>query len=314
MSGKCLSVLLLAGLAAPTQAQGFGQDDDPGLYIAPAKELSFFAHAQGDAYLPARSAGRQGGRVASYGLKTRIGAEIPVDDDTDVTVVVGQTSMGYDFRSWNDFGPGRGDPIDYGLRLELASIFSHQIDEDWSLFGGAYVTTSGEVEALFDDSFTYGGSFGLKHHFHEELSVGLAIVVFGQMEDYTLVFPMPTLNWQIDNYWHIDIGKTLTDLPGAEITYKINDVWTVGVSAALDIYQFRLEDDNNALANGVLEDEAVPVYFMTTYSTDPNFSVTGLIGSAFYRELTLRNNSGNKVGSQRLEPNFALGINCEYRF
>lgn len=314
MSGKCLSVLLLAGIAAPLHAQGFGEGEDPGLYIAPAKDVRFFAHAHGDAYLPARAAGRRGGHVSSTSLKTRLGAEFPVDEDTDVTVVVGQTSVGYDFSSFDDFGAGRGDPIDYGVRLELASTFVHNIDREWSIFGGAYINTSGEVEALFDDSFTYGGTFGLMHHFHEDLSVGVAVIVFSQMEDYLGVFPIPTVRWQIDDYWNLNIGETSTGIPGAEITHEINDDWSVGLSGGVDFIQFRLEDDNNALADGVLEDTAVPVMFLTTWSPEPNVSISGRIGTVYYRELKLLNDSGDTIGSQRLKPNFAMGIDFEYRF
>ena len=83
MSVKSLSVLLLAGLAAPTLAQSFGDEEDVGIQIAPEREIRFFATGNADFYSTAQSRGRFGGELTSASLDAAITAAIPVDEQTD---------------------------------------------------------------------------------------------------------------------------------------------------------------------------------------------------------------------------------------
>lgn len=316
MSFKAISVLLLAGLAAPALSQSFGDEDDVGIEIAPEKRISFFAKGHLDAYSEAQTRGPRGGKLSSITLETAVTAAIPIDEQNDMTVSLGQASTGYDFNNFRAFGTNAPiDLIDYGLALSLSATATHHIDKEWSLFGGAAVNSEGEIGADFGDTLTFGGFFGLMHHFHEDLSVGIAIGAFSQLEDDVTAFPVPTVRWQIDDYWRLVAGATPTrNQPGVEITYHINDIWEVGASITYDHKQFRLDEEDDTLPDGVIEDAAVPVMFITTWSPEPNFSVSGRIGSVVYRKLNLRNTSGDGVGEATLDPNFSLGISAEYRF
>ncbi len=316
MSLKALSVLLLAGLAAPALAQSFGDENDVGIQIAPEKQIRFFATGNADAYTPGQTRGPRGGKLSSLTLETTIVGAIPVDEQTDMTVSLGQASTAYDFDNFRAFGTASGvDPIDLGLGLNLGVTATHSFDKQWSLFGGAAVRSSGEVGADIDDTLTFGGFFGLMHHFHEDLSVGIAIAAFSQLEDSANIFPVPTVRWQIDDYWRFTAGNTPTSgQPGVEITYHLNEAWEVGASATYDAKQFRFEDDNSTLPAGVLEDSGIPVMFITTWSPEPNFRVSGRVGSVVYREIDLRNSSGTGVGRATMEPAFAMGVSAEFEF
>ncbi len=316
MSVKAISVLLLAGLAAPAFSQSFGDEDDVGIEIAPEKRISFFAKGHVDGYSEGQSRGPRGGKLSSLTLETAVTAAIPIDEQNDMTVSLGQTSTGYDFNDFRAFGTSSPiDIIDYGLDLSLSATATHQIDKEWALFGGASIHSEGEIGADFGDTLTFGGFFGLMHHFHEDLSVGLAVGAFSQLEDDVTVFPVPTVRWQIDDYWRLVAGATPTrNQPGVEITYHLNETWEVGASITYDHKQFRLDEEDDTLPDGVIEDAAVPVMFITTWSPEPNFSVSGRIGSVVYRKVNLRNTDGDGVGEATISPSFALGISAEYRF
>ncbi|MCA9273482.1 MAG: hypothetical protein KDA31_10580 [Phycisphaerales bacterium] len=315
MSVKSLSVLLLAGLAAPTLAQSFGDEEDVGIQIAPEREIRFFATGNADFYSTAQSRGRFGGELTSASLDAAITAAIPVDEQTDATLTFSQTSTGYDFDNFNDFGGGRTDPIDYGLRVGFSGTIRHSIDPQWSLFGGANIDSSGEIGADIGDSITFGGFFGIMHHVHEDLSLGLAIGGFSQLEDDFSFFPIPTIQWQIDDYWNFVAGATPTNgKPGVEIAYHLNDAWQVGGSATFDFKQFRLKDDNSDLPDGVFRDWSIPLMFITTWSPEPRFSISGRIGAVVYREVSLRDTNEVGRGSTILNPSFGFGVSGEYRF
>ncbi len=314
MPVKSLSILLLAGLACPALAQSFGDEEDLGIQIAPEKEIRFFATGSADYYSAARNRGRTGGQLASATLDAAITAAIPIDEQTDATLTFSQSSTGYDFDSFGAFGAA-SDPIDFGLRVGLGGTITHSFDPQWSIFGGARLNSSGEIGADFGDTLTYGGFVGLMHHFHEDLSIGLAIGGFSKLEDDFNLFPIPTIQWQIDDYWRFVLGATSTaGQPGAEITYFINDKWEVGGSITYDFKQFRLEEDNNDLPDGVFEDWSVPIMFITTWKPEPNLSVSGRIGAVVYREVSLRDTNEVNRGDTILDPAFSLGISAEYKF
>lgn len=315
MSARALSVLLLAGLAQPALAQSFGDDEDTGIEIAPEKQIRFFANASADSSTGGRSRGRFGGQLDSYSLDASVTAAIPVDESTDATLTLGQTSTAYLFDSFGSFGGGRNDPIDYGLRYGLSGTITHAIDREWMAFGGAAVNSTGEVGADFDETLTFGGYAGLMYHVHEDLSVGVALGGFSQLEDDFSFFPVPTLHWQIDDYWRLVVGGgTTTGQPGAEITYHLNDAWEVGLSATYDRKQFRLEDDNDDVPGGVFEDVSVPIALLVTWQPEPNLKVSGSIGSMVYREVNLQSDTGDGQGEAAISPSFLVGIYAEYSF
>ena len=315
MSVKSLSVLLLAGLAAPTLAQSFGDEEDVGIQIAPEKEIRFFATGNASFYSAAQSRSRAGGELTSASITGAINAAIPVDEQTDATLSFSHTSTGYDFNNFGSFGGGRTDPIDYGMQYTLSGTITHTFDPQWSLFGGARIKSSGEVGADFGDTLTFGGFAGLMYHVHEDLSIGLAVSGFSQLEDDFELFPIPTIRWQIDDYWRFVLGATpTTGQPGAEITYHLNDAWEVGGSITLDHKEFRLEEDNDELPDGVFEDWGIPIMFITTWKPEPNWSVSGQLGAVVYREVNLRDTNNNRRGDAILDPAFGIGISAEYRF
>lgn len=316
MSVKAIAALLLAGLpAASALTQSFGDPEDTGVEIAPEREVRFFATAHGDVVSGGRSRGRFSGKLTSGSIFTGITALVPVDEQTDATVTLSQTSTGYDFSSFGSFGGGRTDPIDYGLSVSLFASANHAIDQEWSIFGGATVNSEGEVGADFDETLTFGGFLGIAYNFHEDLTVGLALGGFTQLEDDFSFFPVPTVRWQIDDYWRLVLGRAPTlGQPGAEITHHLNDAWEVGLSATYDYRQFRLEDDNDDVPGGVFEDASIPVYFIATWSPEPRLRLSGRIGSVVYRELNLRSQNGDGAGETVMDPTFAVGVSLEYVF
>lgn len=315
MPGKTLAVLALTGLALQAHAQEFETDDDPGIRIAPAKTLSFFGEAHADAWFNADNNGRGGGEVGTYSATTKVTMLVPIDDQTDTIFSIGQTSTGYNFTGFGGFGGGRTDPIDFALKTEITGRIIHALDENWSFFGGAQAAFTGEPGADFDDALTFGGLGGVRYQVHEDLTIGVAIAVKTRLEDDALVFPVPVVEWQIDDYWHLHLGgDTSSGDPGAELTYELNDEWDLGVSVTVRSESYRLEDDNSDLPDGVFEDVAVPVMFIASWSDSPRFNITGRIGTVWYRELELRDTNGVQRGEAQLNPNFAVGISGEYRF
>ena len=315
MSGKLLSVLLLSGLAAPASAQAFGDDADAGIQIAPAKKVSFFAHGHTNLSFEGRTKSRQGGQVTSLSLDAGITAVIPVDDGTDMRATFAQSVTTYDFNGFDSFGTTRSDPIDVGLESSISVSASHSIDRQWALIGGANITSGTEPGADYGDSLTFGGFFGIMHHVHEDLSVGFAIAGSSQLEDDANLVPLPTVMWNIDDYWTLNIGgNTTVGDPGIEITHELNDDWDVGASLTVDQKQFRFEDDNSAIPDGVLEDLTVPLMFVVTWSPEPNFSISGNVGANVYREFELRDDNRNTLSDAIIKPTFAFGVSGEFRF
>lgn len=316
MSVKALSVLLLAGLAAPALSQSFGETDDVGIEIAPEKEIRFFATGNAKGYTPTTTRGPDSGKLSSFSIDTFINADIPIDEDTDLTVSFGQTSTTYDFenyRSFNTFAPV--DPMNYGIRVTLDARFTHDFADQWSIFGGGNLNSTGEVGAELEKTITFGGFFGVMHHFHEDLSAGIALAGFSKLEDDFAFFPIPTVRWQIDDYWRLDAGYTPTDgKPGVEITYHIDENWEVGGSLTYDFKQYRLENDNSILPGGAMQDEGFPLMFITTWKPEPNFKLSGLMGVMAYREIKLRTSSEGGAGRSTIEPSFGVGVSAEFTF
>ena len=322
MHRHLLPFVLLAGLALPAAAQGFTEDTidtgtqpNTGPTIAPARQISFFASAYTDLYIPARAKGSNGGDLDSYSLGAQITADIPIGDRSQLSIRVDQTSTGYGFDSFTAFGPFASEPIDFGLDSGISAVFARTLENNWTLSGGARVNFAGETSADFGDSLIFGGFFGAKYRYSDALSVGFILGVFSQLEDDPVVVPLPIVEWQIDTYWRLDAGFVdSSGRPGVALTNQLDDQWSIGASISTDFKQFRLENSNSAAPGGTFSDLTVPIMFVTKWKPEPNITITGQVGTMIYRKVELQTSSGSRIGNSELKPTLGFGLGAEISF
>lgn len=245
---------------------------------------------------------------------TRLGADtqmrLRLNERVNMSFNVDYTHDMYDFGGASSLG----DPWENVNTLDLGAAIAAQLDERWSIFGGPSVTFSAENGADWDDAVEVGGVVGLSYRFNPELSLGFGFGASTAIEDDAQFFPLIIVDWKINDRLRLS-SRTASEFAlrrGVELTYRLNDDWSIGGGVAWERNRFRLDDEGVA-PDGVGENESAPLWVRLTYQTSPmDFSV--IAGVNLGGELTLEDEDGDRIAQEDYDPAFAVGLTGRIRF
>lgn len=244
---------------------------------------------------------------------TRTGADVsfggPVGDKLRLSLSLDGEGSWYDFGGDTDLIPGQDDPWDdlYEVGVGLTGIYA--VDEDWSIFGGAFVRSGFEPGADLGESIYGGGILGVGFKVTEDLSIRIGAGVSTQLEDDVRFVPALGMDWVISKQLTLR-----TDGLGLRLDAKLSDEFTVYLGGKYQSRQFRLEEDRGALDNGVVRDQRVPigVGFIWTPSSSIVLSFEG--GVVAYQKYEVLNANGVERGEDETDPAAFIGGRIEFRF
>jgi long-subunit fatty acid transport protein len=193
-----------------------------------------------------------------------------------------------------DFGDD-AFPDDF-VFIDLRPSVSVYVNEDFGVYGGALLGFGGEPDADVADSLVYGGFVGFNYQIAKGVWIGTGVGVSTQLEDDLLVVPLISLEWAITDRLTLNASGLKGDL-----TYKVDDEWSVYVEGRYDIRQYRLHEDS-IVSEGVLGDEAVLVGVGVAYSPSDNITLSLGGGAIVWREITLYDDDENKLSQDTADP------------
>lgn len=289
---------------------------DQGPRIAPEQRTSFIV-TTGGMFNSANGDGRAG-ELLTFRAPLEIRVSHPVDEKNRLTFSLNQTSSFYDFEEFTGFNRFQvQDPLDYGIEAAASVGLIHQIDQRWFASGVFRAGFSGELGADFGDSMTYSLFGGVRHIVSKDLSVGIGLAVQTRLEQDPIVFPLPTVDWQVTHYWSLHLG-TVDAGPGAATVgvraeYEITDDLDAGLFAGMRFHQFRLARDNRVQSAGILEDITLPIGAYARYRPTPRAELFANVHLMAYRELKLYNTNGVPNEDIELQPTVGLGVGVQFR-
>jgi opacity protein-like surface antigen len=186
-----------------------------------------------------------------------------------------------------DFGDD-AFPDDF-VFIDLRPSVSVYLNENFGVYGGALLGFGGEPDADVSDSLVYGGFIGFNYQVADGVWIGTGVGVSTQLEDDLLIVPLVNIEWAITDRLTLNASGLKGDL-----TYKIDDAWSVYLEGRYDIRQYRLDDDA-IVAAGVLGDEAVLVGLGVAYQPSENITLSLAGGAVVWREITLYDDEENKL-------------------
>lgn len=246
---------------------------------------------------------------------TRAGADvallIPIGEKFKLSTGLDFEASFYDWDSPDDVVPGSGssDPWDEIYTVTLSLTGTYILDDKWSIFGGGFVSSSGESGADFGDTITGGGFVGVGYAFGPELTVQGGIGARSRLEDDARVFPVIGVQWKISEQFNLR-----TEGPGLRITYAANDQWSFYLRGAYEMREFRLADDNRTVPDGVVEDQSVPIGFGVEWRPTGGLSIGLEAGAIVWQEYDIQSRSGRTLNEIETDPTPYIGLRLDYRF
>lgn len=307
--------------------------------IALAASLTLPATLLAQAAGPVRQAGRTDAQAADFGLDfprnftltsshafaadlddggdvstTRVGGEIDlltlkIGDRYRGTVSAGVEGSWYDFSGNTNLIPNADDsPFSQLLTTSLSLNSFYMLDDKWSLFGSIRGAASGESDADFEDTLTFGGALGARYAFSDKFAIIFGAAASTQLEDNVTVLPFLGIDWEISETLRLRSQGTTLSLEQA-----LTERWSAALSAGFESRQFRLNDDS-PLPEGVIRDQLLGVGLSAAYTFEGGSSIRFGGGAIVYRELEALNRNGLEVGEQDVDPAPFIFISGNVKF
>lgn len=230
-----------------------------------------------------------------------------------IGVSVGGGQTNYDFNDETDLGGGAPwDKID-DSRVTLNGRFG--FGETGSIFIIPTLRYNGEKNASSSDSRTWGLFAAATWKVKENLTIGPGIGIFSRLEDGTKFFPILAIDWDINDRWNLSTGRGVasTQGPGLNLSYKLNEDWSLGVAGRYENSEFRLDDEGPA-AGGVGRDQAMPLVFTAKLTPTRQFTVSMFAGLEFAGKIKIKNSLGELIQESKYDPALLAGVSFNLSF
>jgi hypothetical protein len=229
-------------------------------------------------------------------------------DSIGIAASLGQFNYNFDAASsqpWDKINDLRiSVPMRFGVSDRATAFVIPQVRWDY------------ETGASASDGSTYGVFSGVAWDVSPRLTIGPAFGAFSELGDSGLdVFPALLVDWDITSRWNLTTGTGLgaTGGPGLTLNYAFSDSVSFGLSARSESVRFRL-DGSGVAADGVGEDESIPVVVSVNYAPNPGLSMSAFVGAEFDGQLSLDDASGNLVSEQSYDSAPIAGLAVRLRF
>lgn len=230
-----------------------------------------------------------------------------------IGISVGGGQTNYDFNDKTDFGGGAPwNKID-DTRVTLNGRFG--FGETGSIFIIPTLRFNGEKDASSSDSRTWGVFAAATWKVKENLTIGPGIGIFSRLENGTKFFPVLAIDWDINDRWNLSTGRGLASSqgPGLNLSYKLNEDWTLGVAGRYENSEFRLDDEGSA-AGGIGRDQAMPLVFTANLTPTKKLSVSMFMGLEFAGKLKIKDSDGELLEESKYDPALLAGVSFNFRF
>lgn len=258
---------------------------------------------------------RGGGSLATYGTTWDLGTRIRLNDSLGLAIGVGGGVTRYEFDDARELDPLDGDPVERLFQSKASLTVFWRPAKRWSVIASLNLNSSGESDASFSDSLTYGGIFGVSYAFTSKLSLGFGVFARTQLEDSPRVFPVPVIRLRVDlsERWRFSFalpeGPRLTFAPIKELELSL----TGGLGGAVGAPDSRL-DDKRFAPEGVLRQTVLPVKLTADWRPLPFVRLSAELGAIVYRKLEIVDRRGRELTDVRAEPVGFAGVSLQVRF
>ena len=187
--------------------------------------------------------------------------------------------------------------------------------ETGSIFIIPTLRYNGEKNASSSDSRTWGLFAAATWKVKENLTIGPGIGIFSRLEDGTKFFPILAIDWDINDRWNLSTGRGVasTQGPGLNLSYKLNEDWSLGVAGRYENSEFRLDDEGPA-AGGVGRDQAMPLVFTAKLTPTRQFTVSMFAGLEFAGKIKIKNSLGELIQESKYDPALLAGVSFNLSF
>jgi len=217
----------------------------------------------------------------------------------------------YDITNGQDVFPTLGEDDPFGTLQSVAFAASGQwtFSDPWYAIGAGFATAGWESGADFSEAWVFGGFGGIGYKFSDRFTLALGAGGTTRLEDDPLVYPVIVVRWRATDHLLVE-----SEGLGVRVTSTISDQFDAFFRAGYAGRSYRLDEDRSSEPNAALEDRSVFVGLGVAWKPIEGLEVALEAGAMVYRELELRDSSGDKVTEHEADIAPYIGLRVRYAF
>lgn len=222
---------------------------------------------------------------------------------------------GYQHWSWSNPTAFGGQAPWAGISTpQLGFSVSYSPSAAWRFSVSPSVEWAAENGVGTAGASTYGAVLLGTHTVSPSLTLGLGAGVFRQINE-NRIFPFLAVNWRINDQWTLSNPLPAGPAGGAglELSYKIDNQWTVGAGGAYRSYRFRL-NDNGPYAGGIGQNRLIPVFARVSYQFMPGTRLDFYGVASTGGNVQAQSADGSQTWNSDYKTGLGLGLNLSHRF
>jgi hypothetical protein len=230
-----------------------------------------------------------------------------------IGITLGGGQANYDFNEQSGFGGGAPwNKVD-DTRVTLTWRFG--FGDNSLVFIVPSLRYNGENDASSSDSRTYGVYAAMAWRLRDNLTIGPGFGIFSRLENSTRFFPLLAIDWDISERWNLSTGRGLaaSQGPGLNLSYQLNDDWSLGLGGRYESVEFRLDQEGVA-AGGVGRNQSMPLVFTAELKPTDKLRLSVFTGLQFNGKLKLKDAMGDVLEESDYDPALLFGATFDYRF
>lgn len=248
-----------------------------------------------------------GGEVAVGRVGPTLGVRWAPDQTAFLDLSVGAEFSFYDFDNATGIVAG-GDPAGDFAEYSIGARYTAQANDQWWWFVGGRASWAGEESENLGDGFTAAGVAGATYQVNDSLRLGLGVAVASRIEDDARVYPLPVIDWTINDEWSL---ATADD--GVRLTYAPFEAWSFFASGGWDSHEFRLLS-NGPIPDGVMRDEHIPVVAGVNWHPNAHFELEATLGMSVWNQYEFLDSTGAKITDTDADAALMAGLSARVRF
>ncbi|MBC8328017.1 MAG: hypothetical protein H8E31_04640 [Planctomycetes bacterium] len=233
----------------------------------------------------------------------RAGVDVEYDldlgEDAGLTLGAGSEFGAYDFDA---FGPApnlAGSSFPHFGHGSLYGSYLRQLDGGTGILAMARIMTGMDYKADFGDSLTFALVGGATHEVDDDLTLGFAVGVQTRLEEDVFFYPVPLIDWRIDDRWRLhtdhiaENASGFADLSGVRLSYLTSEAQECYLGVGWQLRQFRLDNDaSDPMVGGAVLDSRFSVYAGTVWEVQQNLSTYLNLGFNLRQEYDIHDVNG----------------------
>ncbi|QLI81079.1 hypothetical protein HZU75_05790 [Chitinibacter fontanus] len=240
-----------------------------------------------------------GGSADATWMMASIGVNQQLDAQSSIGIDLAASRQDWTFHDVKAWGNVE-QPWGVLHRWTVAVPYTFASSSGWLYSVAPGVELSSESGAANRDSVSYGATAFAAKMISPSLMLGLGVSAWTGLEDAS-VFPFLVVNWQITD--SLRLANPFKAGPagpaGLELSWKATPALELGAGGTFRSFTSRLSGQNQVAANGLLEDNSMPVFMRASYSISKELRFDAYAGAAMGGEFEIRNAQNQVVRTEK---------------